>query len=378
MRLGDDMSVSKDSSTSTVSTDYTQNPSVSIVIPTYNEAENIEAIIKCFLATNYPNLLEIIVVDGQSTDGTGNLVKNIAREHPIVRVIENPLRIQSAGLNIGFKASRGDILLRADAHCDYGSDYIEQCVLALQQSEALNVGGCQRFVARSPFQAGIALASRSWLGSGGAKYRDPEYTGYADTVYLGCFKRQALLNINSSSDTEVFDTSQITNQDAELNQRLLDLSPQAIYISSQIKVWYYPRTTWKSLWKQYFKYGRGRYLTATKHRGRSQIRGKLPFLFFSTMILLLVFELFFPSVDLYIKKICIFGILLAFLESLRVNFNLRNDFASEIWRGSPQEVPSFFFRCIACAIVILTMPIAHFSGYGYQTFKNRILSIKSW
>ena len=369
------MSVSNNPSPSTVSIDCTQNPSVSVVIPTYNEAENIDAIVKCFLATNYPNLLEIIVVDGQSTDGTGDLVENIAREHPIVKVIENPQRIQSAGLNIGFKASRGDILLRADAHCDYSSDYIEQCVLALQQSEALNVGGCQRFVARSPFQAGIALASRSWLGSGGAKYRDPEYTGYADTVYLGCFKRQALLDIDSSSDREVFDTSQITNQDAELNQRLLDLSPQAIYISSQIKVWYYPRTTWKSLWKQYFKYGRGRYLTSTKHQGRSQIRGKLPFLFFSTIILLLIFDIFSP-IDLYIAQICIFGISLAFVESLRVNLKLRNDFASEIWRGSSQ--PSFFLRWIISAIAILTMPIAHFSGYGYQAFRKRILFIKGW
>ena len=361
-------------STSTVSTDYTQP--LSIVIPTYNEADNIEAIINCFLASSYPNLLEIVVVDGQSTDATVDIVEKIAREHPIVRVIENPQRIQSAGLNIGFKASRGDIFLRADAHCDYGLDYIEQCVSALQQSSALNVGGCQRFVARSPFQAGIALASRSWLGSGGAKYRDPEYTGYADTVYLGCFKRQALLDIESSG-IEVFDTSQITNQDAELNQRLLDLNPQAIYISSQIEVWYYPRKTWKSLWKQYFKYGRGRYLTSTKHRGRSQIRGKLPFLFFSTMILLLIFDLFSP-IDLYIMQICIFGILLAFVESLRVNLNLKNDFASEIWRGSPQEVPSFLFRWIACAIVILTMPIAHFSGYGYQAFKNRILANEGW
>ena len=367
------MSVSNPS-TSTVSTDYRQ-PSVSIVIPTYNEADNIEAIVNCFLATKYPNLLEIVVVDGQSTDGTSDLVENIAQEHPIVRVIENPQRIQSVGLNIGFKACKGDILLRADAHCDYGSDYIEQCVSALQQSSALNVGGCQRFVARSPFQAGIALASRSWLGSGGAKYRDPEYTGYADTVYLGCFKRQALLDINSSG-IEVFDTSQITNQDAELNQRLLDLSPQAIYISSQIKVWYYPRKTWKSLGQQYFKYGRGRYLTSTKHRGRSQIRGKLPFLFFSTIILLLVFDLLSP-VDLYIKEICAFGVLLAFIESLRVNFKLK-DFTSEIWRGSLEEVPSFLSRWITCGVVILTMPIAHFSGYGYQTFRNRILAIEGW
>ena len=372
------MSVSKDPSASIVFTSYTKNPSVSVVIPTYNEADNIEAIVSCFLASKYPNLLEIVIVDGQSTDGTSDRVKNIACEYPIVKIIENPQRIQSAGLNIGLKACEGDIFLRADAHCDYAIDYIEQCVSAIQQSKALNVGGCQRFVARSPFQAGIALASRSWLGSGGAKYRDPNFTGYADTVYLGCFKREALLELDSSASTEAFDTSQITNQDAELNQRLLDLSPEAIYISSEIKVWYYPRQTWKSLWTQYFKYGRGRYLTTTKHPERSQIRGKLPFLFFSTMILLLVFDLFFSPVNLYIKEICILGASLAFWESLRVNLSLKNNFASEIWRGNPSKVPSFFSRWFYCGIVILTMPIAHFSGYGYQAFKNRVLAIKGW
>ena len=84
---------------------------------------------------------------------------------------------------------------------------------------------------------------------------DPKYDGYADTVYIGCFWRQALLDVGG------FDTTQITNQDAELNQKLLSKSEQAIYISSKIRVWYYPRKTWKSLWIQYFKYGRGRYLT---------------------------------------------------------------------------------------------------------------------
>ncbi|MBE9046137.1 glycosyltransferase family 2 protein [Pleurocapsales cyanobacterium LEGE 10410] len=371
------MSVRKDPLASFLVTSYSKYPSVSIVIPTYNEVDNIDAIINCFLASNYPNLLEIVVVDGQSTDGTSERVKQLAHEYPVVKIIENPQRIQSAALNIGLKACAGDIFVRADAHCDYAPDYIEQCVLALRESKALNVGGCQRFVARTPFQAAIALASRSWLGSGGAKYRDPNYSGYADTVYLGCFKRQALLEVTLSTQ-EVFDTTQVTNQDAELNQRLLDQSPQAIYVSSKIEVWYYPRKTWRSLWNQYFKYGRGRYLTTIKHPERSQIRGKLPFLFVSTMILLLVYDLFFSPVNLYIKEICILGVLLAFVESLRVNLKLKDNFVAEIWRGNPQKPPSFLSRWFYCSIVILTMPLAHFSGYGYQVFKTRILNNKSW
>jgi len=142
------MSVSKDQSASIVFSTYKKNPSISIVIPTYNEIENIEAVVNSFLSSNYPNLLE-------------------------------------------------EFFLRADAHCEYAPDYIEQCVAAFEKSQALNVGGCQRFVAKEPFQAAIAIAARSWLGNGGAKYRDPNYSGYADTVYLGCFKKEVLLELNS-------------------------------------------------------------------------------------------------------------------------------------------------------------------------------------
>jgi len=372
------MSVSKDPSTSMVFSSYRENPSVSIAIPTYNEVENIEVIVKNFLASGYPNLLEIVVIDGRSTDGTKERLKRLAYSYPQVKIVENPQRIQSAALNLGLAASQGEFFLRADAHCEYAPDYIEQCVAAFKESQALNVGGCQRFVAKEPFQAAVAIASRSLLGNGGAKYRDPTYTGYGDTVYLGCFNRQALLELNSMPDREVFDTSQVTNQDAELNQRLLDKDPKAIYISSKIKVWYYPRKTWKSLWTQYFKYGRGRYLTNTKHPERSHIRGKLPFIFFSSIILLLILDLFFLQTNLHMKEVCIIGILLAFAESLRVNLSLKNKFTTEIWRGNPHKTPSFLSRWFYCGIVILTLPVAHFSGYGFQGIKDRILAIRGW
>lgn len=372
------MSVSKDQSASIVFSRYKENPSISIAIPTFNEIENIEAIVNSFLSSKYPNLLEIIVVDGKSTDGTRDKLKELAYTYPQVKVVENPKRIQSAALNLALESCQGEFFLRADAHCEYAPDYLEQCVVALEKSQALNVGGCQRFVAKEPFQAAVAIAARSWLGNGGAKYRDPNYSGYADTVYLGCFKREALLELNSPPSKGVFDTSQVTNQDAELNQRLLDIDPKAIYISSGIKVWYYPRKTWKSLWTQYFKYGRGRYLTNTKHPERSQIRGKLPFFFVSTVLLLLIVDIFLPSLNLYMTEICIFGVMLAFLESLRVNLSLKNRFVAEVWRGNPRQYPSFLSRWLFCGIVILTLPVAHFSGYGFQAFKNRILAIRGW
>ncbi|MFO5470118.1 MAG: glycosyltransferase family 2 protein, partial [Dolichospermum sp.] len=239
------------------------NPTLTVAIPAYNEVANIERIVREFLSTAYPNLIDVFVADGGSTDGTQDIIKNLALEDARVKLLHNPLKVQSAGLNLILQECTGDIFLRADAHSDYAPDYIERCVEALLESNALNVGGAQRFAAKTPFQAGIALSSKSILGSGGAKYRDSNYNGYVDTVYLGCFWKKALAEVSGYS------TEATANEDAELNQKLLKKDQNAIYISSKIRVWYYPRKTWKSLYIQYFKYGRGRYLTSIKYSVKS-------------------------------------------------------------------------------------------------------------
>lgn len=360
-------------------------PTISIAIPAYNEADFIEELILGFLANRYKNLIEVIVADGGSTDNTREIVKKISLEDSRVKLVHNPLKIQSAGLNLISQECKGEVFIRADAHSDYAPDYIERCVEALLESDALNVGGAQRFVAKTPFQAGIALSSKSFLGSGGAKYRDPEYNGYAETVYLGCFWKKALLAVSGYS------TEATANEDAELNlklkQYLLETSEntdqnteskQAIYISSKIRVWYYPRKTWKSLWIQYFKYGRGRYITTTKHSDKLQIRGTLPFLVISITIFILFIDLLLPSLGLPIEKLVLLGLLLPFVESWRITWKLRKNFSEEIWRGEEGKIPSFLSRWFFCGVALLTMPIAHSSGYAYQLFRHRIFRISAW
>ena len=314
-------------------------PTVTVAIPAYNEEAYIEKVIQGFLASNYTQLIEILVADGNSSDPTQELVKKMSLLDERVKLLINPHKIQSHALNLMIAEAKGDIFLRADAHSEYAPDYLEKCVQALLKSKADNVGGAQRFVAKNAFQAGVAIASNSVLGSGGAKYRDINYNGYADTVYLGCFWRKSLLEVGTQINNfdlyeiEVFDTSQITNQDAELNQKLLDKNPEAIYISSDIKVWYYPRKTWKALWLQYFKYGRGRYLTNIKHPERSQLRGKLPFFLVLMSSIMLSIDLLLTQIRLFIPEAILLGICLIFCESCRTTWKYRQKIESEIWRG---------------------------------------------
>jgi succinoglycan biosynthesis protein ExoA len=368
-------------------------PSLTVAIPAYNESSNIERVIRGFLLTQYPNLVEVFVSDGGSNDGTQDIVKQLSLEDSRVKLLDNPLKIQSAALNLILAECTGEIFLRADAHSDYAPDYIERCAEALLSTKALNVGGAQRFVAKTPFQAGVALAARSLLGNGGAKYRNPDYSGYGTTVYLGCFWKEVLVKVGAYStnngtneDSElnkriiknVFELQQKISQDAEVNQKLGLKSNQAIYIDSKICVWYYPRSTWKSLLVQYFKYGRSRYITSVKHSQDLQIRGKLPFLIFTVIFTLSCLAIFFKSFRLPLKAIILFSLIITLWESLRITRKFNRNFSREIWRGSEEEIPSFVSRWFICAIVLLTMPLAHFSGYAYQLFHHKVLRISSW
>ncbi|HEY9770037.1 MAG TPA: glycosyltransferase family 2 protein [Coleofasciculaceae cyanobacterium] len=346
-----------------------KNPSVSIIIPTYNEVDNIEAVVINFLASDYSNILEILIVDGLSTDGTQEKVIGLSHIHPQLKLLENPRRIQSAALNIGLEACRGDIFLRADAHCNYALDYIEQCVDALQSSQAVNVGGAQRFIAANSFQAGVALASRSFLGSGGAKYRDPNYNGYAETVFLGCFWRSVLAELGG------YEVSR--KEDSELNFRLLKTrGDRSIYISSKIKVWYYPRPNLLRLWRQYVKYGRGSCIMSARYADTLPLRNKIPFFGVMLLTIALISDLTLLHGSLFTVPIIILGMCLIVMEAARVTLKYNSNFREEFWSKATESIPNFTSRWFWCTVAIATMPIAHFTGFGYQLCLRNILRNK--
>jgi succinoglycan biosynthesis protein ExoA len=362
-------------------------PTVTIAIPAKNEAKTIGPIIHHFLSSAYPNLIEILVADSGSTDRTAAIVQSITQTHPKVHYLKNTEGMRASGLNLMLAHATGDIFLRADAHAEYASDYIEQCVLQLLHTQAQNVGGAQRAIARTPFQAGVAIAYRSIWANGGARYRNPNYTGYVTTVYLGCFWRTDLLQICGYSTT-------IPSEDAELNFRLCQTkatSPEppstsrrmnrkfaCVYMSSAIKVWYYPRKTWPTLWQQYFNYGRGRCLLAAHYTHDFQFRGKVPFLTLCAVAIAALTHACLSKLPLFLPNWFFILLVYPFLESFYLNLRWQKDFRTEIWRGNPQALPPFWVCWLLGGIAIITMPLAHGCGYGYQLWRRNILGIQQW
>lgn len=99
-------------------------PSVTVLIPAYNEAQNIAATIQNKLDQDYPReRLEIIVISDGSTDGTDDIVRGFDSQN--VRLIRREQREGKAeALNEGVRCARGEILVFSDANSLFASDAI--------------------------------------------------------------------------------------------------------------------------------------------------------------------------------------------------------------------------------------------------------------
>jgi cellulose synthase/poly-beta-1,6-N-acetylglucosamine synthase-like glycosyltransferase len=246
---------------------------VSVLIPMRNDGDHIRSCLEGVLAQDYSaNQMEILVVDGCSTDHSREVVAEYVARYPHIRLLDNPRRITSAALNVGILQARGKYLIRVDAHTVIAPDYVRQCVILLESTEAANVGGCMQPVGQNYVGQAVALSTTSPFGIGDSKFHYDAQEQYVDTVYMGAFRREIFDGIG------LFDEELIRNQDYELNIRIREAGGK-ILLSPKIISFYTPRSSLPALWRQYFQYGRWKVRTLQKHPSSLQWRQAVPPLF---------------------------------------------------------------------------------------------------
>jgi succinoglycan biosynthesis protein ExoA len=247
---------------------------ISVVIPSFNEHQHIETCIRSLLHQERPSEgFEIIVVDGLSEDGTRDVLKRLGREHPELRVIDNPRRITPCAMNTGIRNARGRYVAILGAHCHYASDYLVTCVALLDEHpEATCVGGPAVSTGRSPFGQAVAAAMSHPVGIGNAKHRYPNYEGYAEGACYPVFRKEVFEKIG------LYDEMLVRNQDDELNYRLAKHG-EKVFISPRARYSYFIRETPSKLFQQYFDYGYWRVEVLRKHRLPASPRQIVPPLF---------------------------------------------------------------------------------------------------
>ncbi|MFP3546357.1 glycosyltransferase family 2 protein [Rhizobium sp. SIMBA_035] len=252
-------------------TDVRTSVSSLIIIPCLNEAKHIEPLIEKLDPALDDLNARIVVADGGSTDGTREIVARISEADHRVILLDNPRRLQSAAINLAVSTFGRDYeyFIRIDAHGDYPDDYCQRLVEEAQDTEADSVVVAMETVGFGMFQKATAFAQNSKLGNGGSKHREGAEGHWTDHGH------HALMRVNAFETVGGYDESFSHNEDAELDYRLKKAG-FGIWMTDKTRMIYYPRSSVKTLFRQYLGYGRGRAKNILKHGNMPKLRQMLP------------------------------------------------------------------------------------------------------
>jgi glycosyltransferase involved in cell wall biosynthesis len=250
---------------------------ISVVVPCRNEAAHIEMLLQG-IGRQTRAADEVIIVDGDSTDGTRDRIAGYARTHPAPPIRLLPLAAVSipAALNAGIREAQSEIILRLDAHCQPDAAYIARAMATLGEHEASIVGGTWDIAPGADTRAGraIALAVGHPLGAGDAWYRLGVSGALreADTVPFGCFRRSLWEELGG------FDEHLRVNEDYDFNYRART-SGHTVLLDPQIRSTYFARPGLHALAHQYFNYGWWKAQMLKRHPRSLRWRQAVPPLF---------------------------------------------------------------------------------------------------
>ena len=258
-------------------------PFFSIVVPALNEEDYIAQALASLLHQVRGHAAEILVLDGGSHDETRAIVRSIAVDNPVVRLVDNPGRTQSAACNLAAQlaAQQSRILLRADAHAAYPQNFVLDIIRALDSTDATSVVVPMRTVGVGAVQRAIAATQNSRLGNGGSGHRRIGLSRFVDHGHHAAFHIEFFRSMGG------YDPSFTHNEDAELDVRNLQAGGR-IWLCAEAIIDYFPRSSLSQLTRQYVRHGRGRARTTSKHRLRLKVRQCLPLAILASMVLCLL------------------------------------------------------------------------------------------
>ena len=270
-----------------------------VIIPCFNEEKYIKQCLDSIIANDYSkDNLEILIYDGGSTDATIDILDSYVKQYTFIHIRHNKPKIQATAMNMGIAQSKGDIVIRMDAHTVYEKDYISQVVRLLNETIAVNVGGPQAGQGNSYFTNSLVMALSNAFISGNAVYKsDKNVQQYVDTVYLGAWHKKDLEAVGG------FDESFMVNEDYELNYRLREKGGKILF-SPNIKSTYCVRGSLFKLIRQYFRYGFWKTKTLKKHPLSLKIRQMAAPLFVLALLLSFIFYTVSSRIPFWMLSCC--------------------------------------------------------------------------
>jgi len=291
--------------------------SFSIVVPTLNEENYISYCLNSILEQNYdPELIEVIVVDGNSTDKTIPIIKQYQEKYPNIKLFFNPERKTPISLNIGIKNASGDVAVILGAHATIDKDFIRYNNHYMIEKNVKVTGGTQYNVGLTVKQKLIGIVMQMPFAMASAEYRWSKKEQFVDTVVYAAYKKEIF------DEVGYFEENFTISEDAEINWRIRRAGYK-IYYSPKIISYYYPRSSLAKFIKQMFRYGILRVNVLKKHLNSFKLFHAIPPFFVLTLM-----TLFFLAPDHTFAYYTLAGIIsLHFSISLFTGFNkFRKDY----------------------------------------------------
>ena len=230
---------------------------VSLCSIAYNEEDNIGYLFKSILEQTYPHdKIELVLVDGISTDKTRELMNAFCMQHKSeffdVKIKENPKRVQPAGWNVAIENSVGDVIIRVDSHSVLDKEFVSNNVRCIEQGA--DVCGGKRTNIMKNGRSALLLAELSMFGSGVADFRRGTEKKYVNTVAQACYKKEVFNNVGR------FNEKLLRSEDNEMHYRIRKAGYKICYDDSIVSE-YFTRPTLKGMLRQ--KFGNGKYVGIT-------------------------------------------------------------------------------------------------------------------
>jgi glycosyltransferase involved in cell wall biosynthesis len=223
---------------------------ISVIIPCFEEINTIPKVLQQMCEQKCIGFqLEILVIDGGSTDGTFAIAKEWEIKDPRIKVFQNLQKTTNHAFNIGILNAKGSHFALINAHTYYPNDYLQILWETMQRTGAIGVSGRVVPILRAnDFQSQLVFGiSTSPFGVSSESYRMGR-SGYSDSVSLPLFEKKAVETVG------LYHPKLARNQDNEMNFKLIKAG-YSLYVTQDTTASYHPPASFKKLLKYAFKSG---------------------------------------------------------------------------------------------------------------------------
>jgi len=268
-------------------------PSVSVIVPAYNEEVGIGRAVRSLAGNDYPGL-EVVVVDDGSVDRTAEIVQSLEMKN--VHLVRQDNAGKAAALNTGVRMSRGEVLVMVDGDTVFEHDTIHHLVQPLADPDVAAVAGNTKVGNRGKllgrwqhieYVTGFNLDRRMY-----------EVLQCTPTVpgAIGAFRRSVVEEVGGVSGDTLAEDTDLTLAIGRTGNRVV-YAPDA-------RAWTEAPSTTGGLWRQRYRWSFGTMQSVWKHRGamfsgdprdRRIGRRALPYMIFFQILL----PILAPLIDLF-------------------------------------------------------------------------------